>query len=421
MGSIAGAEEAGGATSALQRAISDRITAGAAFFDREAPRIARCCHRMAERFAREGRLIALGADPAARSDARHVSVEFVHPVIVGKRALPAIALTGEGGPLRPQLEGIAAEGDIAMGFGLDRSGPAAEEARAALGLAADTGCMTIAFGGGGPEGERSWSFEPPSQDPVVRQELVETLYHVLWELVHVFFDHRGLLEGRSAGPVHDGGGASFLYPFLSEGESDLDAVLADVEASVRMKSEEVGELRRQTLSEGAETLVAAAAALRASFEAGGRVLAFGNGGSATDAMDLVADLRLPPVEGWEPRPALDLTEDTPIITAVANDIGVEEIFQRQLIAFGREVDVAVAFSTSGGSENLIEGLAEARRRGITTIAMVGYDGGRIASEGLADHLVVSRSQNIPRIQEAQASAYHLLRELIETDPSGAGG
>lgn len=414
MSTIAGAEEAGGTTSGLERAIAERLEAGSAFFGEQAPRIAHCCHRMAERFAREGRLIALGADPAARSDARHVSVEFVHPVIVGKRALPAIALSGEGGPLRGQLDGIAAGDDIVIGFGLDGAEPAAREVGAALEEAARRGCMTVGFGPGAPTGDDRWSFEPPSADPSVRQELVETLYHVLWELVHVFFDHRGLLAGRSAGPVHDGGGASFLYPFLSEGESDLEAVLADVEASVRMKSQEVGELREQTLRESGPALAAASAAMRASFAAGGRVLAFGNGGSATDAMDLVADLRLPQVSGWESRRALDLTEDTPIITAVANDIGVEEIFQRQLIAYGREGDVAVAFSTSGGSENLIEGLAEARRRRLTTIAMVGYDGGRIAADGLADHVIISRSQHIPRIQEAQASAYHLLRELVET-------
>ncbi len=153
--------------------------------------------------------------------------------------------------------------------------------------------------------------------------------------------------------------------------------------------------------------------MRASFESGGRLLAFGNGGSATDAMDVVADFRLPRPGGRPPRPALDLTEDTAVITAVANDVGVAEIFQRQLIAHGRAGDVALAFSTSGGSENVLVGLAEARRRGLTTIAMLGYDGGRIAAEGLADHVIVSRSQNIPRIQEAQASAYHLLRELVE--------
>ncbi len=127
---------------------------------------------------------------------------------------------------------------------------------------------------------------------------------------------------------------------------------------------------------------------------------------------------IPSVEGRPSRPALDLTEDTPILTAVANDIGVEEIFQRQLIAYGRKQDVALVFSTSGGSENLLAGLVEARSRGLGTIAMVGYDGGRIGAEGLADHVVVSSSQHIPRIQEAQAAAYHVLRELVE---GGAGG
>jgi D-sedoheptulose 7-phosphate isomerase len=381
---------------------------------------------MAERFARGGRLIALGGDPASRSDARHVSVEFVHPVIVGKRALPATALTAEGGPLVQQLEAIAGPDDTVIGFGLDRPGSGAPEAAAALAVAADRGCMTIAFGPCQVAGEGGhWLFEPPSADPSIRQELVETLYHVLWELVHVFFDHRGLLSGRDPGPGRVAGPAGFLYPFLSEGETDLDAVLADVSASVRMKSDEVGELRRQTLSDGAGELAAAATTLRAGFDRGGRLIAFGNGGSATDAMDVVADFRLPPVPGWRSRPALDLTEDAPIITAVANDIGVEEIFQRQVIAAGREGDVALAFSTSGGSENLIEGLAEARRRGIATIAMVGYDGGRIAAEALADHVIISRSQHIPRIQEAQASAYHVLRELVETTapptaPRGTG-
>ena len=152
--------------------------------------------------------------------------------------------------------------------------------------------------------------------------------------------------------------------------------------------------------------------LRRSFDASGKLLALGNGGSATDAMDVVADFRSIPPAVDRARRALDLTEDAPILTAVANDIGVEEIFQRQVIAYGREGDALIAFSTSGGSENLIEALAEARRRGIATIAMVGYDGGRVAAEGLADHVVISRSQHIPRIQEAQASAYHVLRDLV---------
>jgi D-sedoheptulose 7-phosphate isomerase len=84
-----------------------------------------------------------------------------------------------------------------------------------------------------------------------------------------------------------------------------------------------------------------------------------------------------------------------------------------VIAYGLEGDALLALSTSGNSRNVIEALAEARRRGLETIAMVGYDGGRIGSEGLADHVVITRSEHIPRIQEAQASAYHSLRELVE--------
>jgi D-sedoheptulose 7-phosphate isomerase len=190
-------------------------------------------------------------------------------------------------------------------------------------------------------------------------------------------------------------------------------VLEDVRRSVVMKAQEVGALREQTLTEGRGELVAAARALRSSFEAGGKLLAFGNGGSATDAMDCVADFREPPAPGWMPRRALDLTEDPAILTAIANDIGTDAIFQRQVIAYGREGDAALALSTSGNSANVIEALAEARRRSLLTVAMVGYDGGRVAAEGLADHVVVTRSEHIPRIQEAQASAYHCLRELVE--------
>ncbi len=129
-------------------------------------------------------------------------------------------------------------------------------------------------------------------------------------------------------------------------------------------------------------------------------------------MDVVADFRYPPDSRWRPRRAIDLTEDASILTAIANDIGTEAIFSRQLIAHGREGDIVLAISTSGNSANVIAALEEARRRGVRSIAMVGYDGGRVAAEGLADHVVVTRSEHIPRIQEAQASAYHVLRELV---------
>jgi D-sedoheptulose 7-phosphate isomerase len=396
-------------TRRLDTALAERTRANADFFESEAERLARLCHRMAERFARGGRLIAFGRSPAARSDARHVAVEFVHPVIVGKRALPAIGLAGEGGPLAQQVELVAEPDDIAIAFGVDEDGGEAAEA---LSLARACGCLTLAFAPAGAE----WEFEPPVGDASIRQELVETLYHVLWELVHVFFDHRGLLEGRSARPTHDTGASSFLYPFLGEQEHDLEAVVEDVRRSVLAKAEEIGELRAQTLTDNRDDLIRAAAGLRHDLETGGRLLALGNGGSATDAMDAVADFRRPPDPDWTPRRALDLTEDPAILTAIANDIGTEAIFARQVIAHGRERDALLAISTSGNSANVIAALAEGRKRGLRTVAMVGYDGGRVAGERLADHVVVTRSEHIPRIQEAQASAYHLLRELVELTP-----
>jgi len=337
-----------------------RREANASWFAAEADRLAHLCRAMAVRFTRGGRLLATGDV----SDARHVAVEFVHPVIVGKRALPALAVSAR------QLELLAEPDDMVIGFGADVSSLAAR------------GCMVI-------------DLDPPVDDPFVHQELVETAYHVLWELVHVFLEH-------SDRNVHDAGAASFLYPFLGERETDEGAVLEDVRRSILMKAEETGALREQTLSEGRETLIAAADAMRTA----GRVLALGNGGSATDAMDLVADLER------AGRRAIDLTDDPAILTAIANDVGVEAIFARQVIAYGREGDALVALSTSGGSGNVIAALAEARRRGMTTIALVGYDGGRIAAEGLADHVIITRSQHIPRIQEAQASAYHVICELV---------
>jgi D-sedoheptulose 7-phosphate isomerase len=347
--------------------IEARTAANARFFDAEAERIAELSLRLAECFRGGGRLLAVGDSPQDRSDARHVAVEFVHPVIVGKRALPALALE------RGDLALLAEPGDAVLAFGHS---------------------LRIGFGHGAAE----WVFAPPSSDPYIRQELIETLYHVLWETVHVYLEHLG--SSRS------GAGASgFLYPFLEQRETDLGELPADVAASVRAKAREVGELRERTVGDG-EAIEAAAAALAERLDAGGTVLSFGNGGSATDAMDVVADLRA------AGRRALDLTSDSAILTALANDVGPDVLFQRQVIAYGRAGDVALAFSTSGGSANIVAALAEARGRGLSTIAIVGYDGGRIAADGLADHVVIAPSEYVPRIQEAHATAYHLLCERV---------
>ena len=221
----------------------------------------------------------------------------------------------------------------------------------------------------------------------------------------MFFEHRGLLQGRTERRAHDAGAASFLYPFLADQEHDLEAVLDDVAGSAVLKAREVCELREATLADPAATARWPRPPRRcaAALDAGGRLMALGNGGSATDAMDVVADFAMPPAGGaWPARPALDLTADAAILTAIANDIGVEAIFARQIIAHGRAGDVLLVLSTSGSSASAVDALVQARRQGLASIALVGYDGGQIG---------VRRAR---RPRDRRALAAH------PADPGGAG-
>ena len=200
---------------------------------------------MAERFARGGRLIAVGGRPAARSDVRHVAVEFVHPVIVGKRALPAIGLAAEGGPLELQLDLVAEPGDIVIAFG--------DEARVARSRAAERGCLTIAFAAGrAPSGS---STRPRPTRSCARSSSRRSTT-CCGSTCTCSSTIAACSRGATRGASHDTGASSFLYPFLAEQETDLDAVLADVRESVLMKAAEVGELRAQTLTDNREALPA---------------------------------------------------------------------------------------------------------------------------------------------------------------------
>jgi len=152
-------------------------------------------------------------------------------------------------------------------------------------------------------------------------------------------------------------------------------------------------------------------------EGGGKLILFGNGGSATDANDWALDCVMPP-RGMKPIPAVSLSMEPANISAIANDVGVELVFLRQLIAQAQPNDVAVAISTSGGSRNIVAALEEARKREMLTVGLLGYDGGEIVRRGLADFPLIVRSDYIPRIQEVQASIYHILREAMEGTANG---
>jgi D-sedoheptulose 7-phosphate isomerase len=363
------------------------------FFSQEAPRLAEACREMSERFLRGGRLLAFGRGPYA-TDAQHVSVEFVHPVIVGKRALPALDLSVL---FRPWLEAILSPEDIVMGFGPPEGDP---EVWATLQQAHGRGAMTFAL----PGIEGSYAVETASHDPFLHQEMVEILYHTLWETVHVFFEHREL--------GHDVGESGFLYPFLGRAKQGTANLVAEVASSILMKAHDDAKLREQVAREEAEQISNTALAIHERLRRGGKIIVFGNGGSATDANDFAIDCVLPPA-GYQSIPAVSLSLEPANITAVANDIGTDAIFLRQLIAQARAEDVAIGISTSGGSRNIIAALEEARKRNMLTVALLGYDGGEIKRKRLADCPVVVNCDYIPRIQEVQASIYHVLRESLE--------
>ncbi len=174
------------------------------FFRSHAGEIAELCHAIARRFIRGGRLVAFGAGAAA-TDAQHVSVEFVHPVIVGKRALPALALpndipsalglAGEDprGFFARQLAVVGDGDDIALGMVHGPGDPGQAAVAAGLERAAMDGMLTISLAGAEGGAPADHAFAVGSDDPFIVQEVHETLYHVLWELVHVFFEHRAAI------------------------------------------------------------------------------------------------------------------------------------------------------------------------------------------------------------------------------------
>jgi D-sedoheptulose 7-phosphate isomerase len=363
------------------------------FFAREAWRLAEACREMSERFLRGGRLLAFGRGPFV-TDAQHVSVEFVHPVIVGKRALPALDVSLE---YSAWLESGLDSNDIVMGFAPPEGD---EDVWSALERVHRRGAMTFAL----PGVEGSYAAAAATDDPFLHQELVEILYHTLWETVHVFFEHREL--GQDVGP------AAFLYPFLGQEKQDVSSQVDEVAESILMKVADDANLRTRVAHGQSGEIERTTRLIHERLQRGGKLILFGNGGSATDANDWMLDCIRPPA-ALRPLPAVSLCLEPATVTAIANDVGVDVVFLRQLIAHARPNDVAVAFSTSGSSRNVMVALEEARKRGLLTVGLLGADGGEIARRRLVDCMLIVPTDYIPRIQEVHASIYHVIREALE--------
>jgi D-sedoheptulose 7-phosphate isomerase len=207
-------------------------------------------------------------------------------------------------------------------------------------------------------------------------------------------------------------GFESLYPFLYSGTTDVDAVLDQVSRSTTEKTAEIDQLRAEVLERYRDQLIECAGVMAQSFAAGARLFTFGNGGSSTDAQ-AVAELFQNPGPGAQPLPAAALTTDIAVLTALSNDVSFDVVYARSLAANGRAGDIALGLSTSGGSENVLRGFTEATRRGMLTIGLAGYDGGKMAEAGTIDHLFVMPSSSVHRIQEAQTTTYHVLWELTQ--------
>lgn len=208
-----------------------------------------------------------------------------------------------------------------------------------------------------------------------------------------------------------------LYPFLYDdgghGGGGVDALLDEVKRSTRDKARTILDIRARLLAEHGGDIARCGQEMAHRFSRGGTLFAFGNGGSATDASDAVADCLTPSFDGWRTLPALSLTDDGAIVTAIANDVGFVNVFSRQIIAYARAGDVAVGFSTSGSSDNVLAGLERSHHQGLLTVAFAGYDGGAMRDADCIDYCFVARSDHIPRIQEGHATVWHALLAAVQ--------
>ncbi len=372
---------ADGLASAIQAQLDHRNEIFEAFFAEEARPLAELCQEMSGRFSNGGRILAFGRGPYA-ADAQRISVQFMQPATVDKRALPALDLSLF---FRPWLEAILRPRDIVVGLGPPQGDVLIEEA---LAMAHAHGALTLGLPGIGG----SYVLEPPTQDPFLHQELIGTLNHTLWETVNVFLEQR---------------------------QQETAVVVDQIAASLQMKVQAGGRLRAIVAGEESVQMVKAARAIFDRIQQGGKLILFGNGGSAADANGFAINCVLPPA-GYKTVPAISLSMEPANLTAIANDVGVELIFVRQLIAQARAEDIAIAISTSGGSRNVIVALEEARKRGLLTVALLGHDGGEILRRGLADIPLVVRSEDTSRIQEIQASVFHVIRKTVEGLARGEG-
>ncbi len=203
----------------------------------------------------------------------------------------------------------------------------------------------------------------------------------------------------------------FLYPFIESEERDTAGLLSALATSAEDKINESRALRVSCMARSADVLAQAGAAMADRFRLGGRLFTFGNGGSATDAEGTAHLFRQPP--RGRALPALSLVDDRAVLTALANDVGYELVFSRQIIAHAQPGDMAVGFSTSGDSVNMLRAFEEAARRGLLTVGLCGYERAAMARSDAVHHCLVVPSESVHRIQETQDALMLELWSIVQ--------
>jgi D-sedoheptulose 7-phosphate isomerase len=205
-----------------------------------------------------------------------------------------------------------------------------------------------------------------------------------------------------------------LYPFLHGKPQDGAKLEAALLASIADKARESRDTNERFFEAQGVKLLAAARALAETYRHGGTLFCMGNGGSSCDAAHVAVEFLHPVTAGRPALPAINLTSDVATLSAVANDVGFEHVFVRPLIAQARRGDALIGISTSGNSANLVSAFVQAKRLGVTTIALTGSDGGKLAASGAVDHCLVVPSSSVHRIQESHVAAYHMLWDLVHS-------
>ena len=180
--------------------------------------------------------------------------------------------------------------------------------------------------------------------------------------------------------------------------------------AILRKARESADVKEQFFRAEADRIEALVRAMAARFSDGGRLYVMGNGGSATDAQHISLEFFHPIIEKRKALPAIALTDDQALLTAISNDRDFAKIFADQLRVLARPGDMALAVSTSGKSPNLVQALETARELGLLTIAFTGKDGGRLPD--LAEYCFVVPSFSIHRIQETHVTLYHIVWDLV---------